>query len=60
MQELEKLHHFLPIEIKFMNVGTFLLNQIKYIRNLLQKTKIDKDRFLFFLMTPHCKLITLF
>jgi len=53
---LGKLDYFLGIENKSVADGTILLTQSKYIRDLLQKTKMAEAQPISSPMTANCKL----
>jgi len=56
LKQLGKLDYFLGIEIKSLVDGSILLTQSKYIRYLLQKTKMPEAQFISSTMTTNCKL----
>jgi len=56
LKQLGKLDYFLGIEIKSVADGTILQTQSKYIRDLLQKTKMAEAQPIYSPMTANCKL----
>ena len=56
LKQLGKLDYFLGIEIKSVADGIILLTQSKYIRDLLQKTKMAEAQFISSPKTANCKL----
>ena len=56
LKQLGKLDYFLGIEIKSVADGTILQTQSKYIRDLLQKTKMAEAQPISSPMTANCKL----
>jgi len=55
-KQLGKLDYFLGIEVKSLLDGSLVLTQSKYIRDLLQKTKMVEAQPVSSPMTVHCKL----
>lgn len=55
-KHLGKLDYFLGIEVKALPGNSLVLTQSKYIRDLLQKTKMTEAQPISSPMTTTCKL----
>jgi len=56
LKQLGKLDYFLEVEVKTLTDGSILLTQGKYIRDLLQKTKMAEAQSIASPMVSGCKL----
>ena len=44
LKDLVSIHYFLGLEVHRLSDGSFLLSQQKYIKDLLVRSKMDKDK----------------
>ena len=56
LKQLGHLDYFLGIEVKYLLDGSIILSQSKYIRNLLQKTKMTEAQPISSPMATSCEL----
>jgi histone deacetylase 1/2 len=58
LKQMGQVDYFLGIEVHHLSSGALLLNQAKYIRDLLSKTKMDNSKSIGSPMMSNCRLST--